>query len=39
VKKVFDIVKAVLLAEVFANIQELDAYLEAMQAGVNKESN
>lgn len=34
VKKVFDIVKAVPPAEVFANTQELDDYLEAMQADI-----
>jgi len=34
VQKVFDIVKAVNLATVFRNVQELDAYLDAMQ---NKE--
>ncbi|MBD2627669.1 STAS domain-containing protein [Trichormus variabilis] len=39
VKKVFDIVKAVPLSEVFANTQELDAYLTAMQASVNEENN
>ncbi|AFZ57073.1 STAS domain-containing protein [Anabaena cylindrica FACHB-243] len=38
VKKVFDIVKAVPLSEVFSNTQELDAYLEAMQAEVDGES-
>ena len=31
VRKVFDIVKAVPLNEVFANTQELDAYLDHMQ--------
>lgn len=31
VRKVFDIVKAVPLNEVFANAQELDAYLDHMQ--------
>jgi anti-anti-sigma factor len=31
VQKVFDIVKAVDLKSVFANIKELDAYLDAMQ--------
>ncbi|WP_413175135.1 STAS domain-containing protein [Anabaena azotica] len=39
VQKVFDIVKAVPLAEVFANTKELDDYLTAMQAGVDGESN
>jgi anti-anti-sigma factor len=34
VKKVFDIVKAVPMTEVFANTQELDKYLEAMQADI-----
>ena len=34
VKKVFDIVKAVPPAEVFANTQELDNYLEAIQADI-----
>ena len=31
VKKVFDIVKAVPVSDVFCDAQELDAYLEAMQ--------
>ncbi len=31
VKKVFDIVKAVPVAEVFANVAELDQYLDHMQ--------
>jgi anti-sigma B factor antagonist len=39
VQKVFDIVKAVPLAEVFANTHELDAYLEAMQAEVDGKNN
>jgi anti-anti-sigma factor len=36
VKKVFDIVKAVDLKSVFANIQELDAYLDAMQKKITE---
>ncbi|MBD2663584.1 stage II sporulation protein [Richelia sinica FACHB-800] len=39
VQKVFDIVKAVPLSEVFVSTQELDAYLTAMQAEVGGESN
>jgi anti-sigma B factor antagonist len=35
VQKVFDIVKAVPLSEVFVSTQELDAYLTAMQAEVD----
>ncbi len=38
VKKVFDIVKAVPVAEVFANAEELDAYLTVMQSDVDSES-
>lgn len=34
VRKVFDIVKAVPVHEVFANVQELDTYLEHMQRQV-----
>lgn len=36
VQKVFDIVKAVDLKSVFANIQELDAYLDAMQKKITE---
>lgn len=35
VRKVFDIVKAVPLAEVFANVAELDAYLDHMQRQIS----
>jgi anti-anti-sigma factor len=38
VKKVFDIVKAVPVAEVFANAEELDAYLTVMQSNVDSDS-
>ncbi|PZO39832.1 MAG: anti-sigma factor antagonist [Pseudanabaena frigida] len=38
VKKVFDIVKAVPISEVFANAEELDAYLAVMQSEVEEES-
>jgi hypothetical protein len=31
VRKVFDIVKAVPVKEIFASVQELDAYLDAIQ--------
>lgn len=34
VRKVFDIVKAVPVREIFANVQELDAYLDAIQRQV-----
>jgi len=37
VQKVFDIVKAVDLATVFRNVQELDQYLDAMQKKVLEE--
>jgi len=37
VQKVFDIVKAVDLATVFRNVQELDQYLDAMQKKVVEE--
>ncbi|WP_201324622.1 STAS domain-containing protein [Pseudanabaena sp. lw0831] len=37
VKKVFDIVKAVPLSEVFVNTEELDAYLTVMQANVESD--
>jgi len=37
VKKVFDIVKAVPISEVFASIEELDAYLTVMQSEVETE--
>ncbi|AFY74704.1 anti-anti-sigma factor [Synechococcus sp. PCC 7502] len=37
VKKVFDIVKAVPLSEVFVNTQELDAYLAVMQSQAEDE--
>jgi len=37
VKKVFDIVKAVPLSEVFANVEELDKYLAVMQSNVDAE--
>lgn len=37
VRKVFDIVKAVPLNEVFANAQELDAYLDLMQRKITGE--
>ena len=37
VKKVFDIVKAVPISEVFANVEELDKYLAVMQSNVNEE--
>ncbi len=33
VRKVFDIVKAVKLSDIFQSYEELDAYLEAMQKG------
>ncbi len=36
VKKVFDIVKAVPLSEVFANVEELDKYLAVMQSNVDE---
>jgi len=39
VKKVFDIVKAVPISEVFASTEELDAYLTVMQSEVEEESN
>ncbi len=38
VQKVFDIVKAVNLATVFRNVQELDDYLDAMQKKAKEES-
>jgi anti-sigma B factor antagonist len=38
VQKVFDIVKAVDLATVFRNVQELDDYLDAMQKKAQEES-
>jgi anti-sigma B factor antagonist len=38
VKKVFDIVKAVPLSEVFVNTEELDAYLTVMQSNVEEQS-
>ncbi|MEA5619117.1 STAS domain-containing protein [Cronbergia sp. UHCC 0137] len=38
VKKVFDIVKAVPLSEVFQNVGEIDAYLEKMQNKVSQEN-
>jgi anti-anti-sigma factor len=38
VQKVFDIVKAADLATVFRSVQELDAYLDAMQKKVREES-
>jgi len=38
VKKVFDIVKAVPISEVFANAEELDKYLTVMQSNVDEES-
>jgi len=37
VRKVFDIVKAVPLSEVFASIEELDAYLTVMQSNVESD--
>ena len=37
VKKVFDIVKAVPLSEVFANVEELDKYLAVMQSNIDAE--
>jgi anti-anti-sigma factor len=37
VKRVFDIVKAVPISEVFASTEELDAYLTVMQAEVAEE--
>jgi anti-sigma B factor antagonist len=37
VKKVFDIVKAVPISEVFASIEELDAYLTVMQSNVESD--
>ncbi|BBC25663.1 anti-sigma-factor antagonist [Pseudanabaena sp. ABRG5-3] len=39
VKKVFDIVKAVPISEVFASTEELDAYLTFMQSEVEVEDN
>jgi anti-sigma B factor antagonist len=36
VKKVFDIVKAIPLSEVFQNVQEIDAYLKKMQQNVTQ---
>ncbi|PZU97137.1 MAG: anti-sigma factor antagonist [Pseudanabaena sp.] len=39
VKKVFDIVKAVPISEVFVNAEELDAYLTVMQSQVETEDN
>ncbi|MFM6133985.1 MAG: STAS domain-containing protein [Cuspidothrix sp.] len=36
VKKVFDIVKAIPLSEVFQNVQEIDAYLKKMQDNVSQ---
>jgi anti-anti-sigma factor len=39
VKKVFDIVKAVPLAEVFMNTEELDEYLAVIQKNVDKNNN
>ncbi|MDX2256206.1 MAG: STAS domain-containing protein [Pseudanabaenaceae cyanobacterium bins.39] len=39
VKKVFDIVKAVPISEVFVNADELDAYLTVMQSQVETEDN
>ncbi|OYQ64868.1 anti-sigma F factor antagonist [Pseudanabaena sp. SR411] len=38
VKKVFDIVKAVPISEVFANVEELDKYLAVMQSNVDEEN-
>jgi len=38
VRKVFDIVKAVPLSEVFSSTQELDAYLDSMQRKVLEEN-
>lgn len=38
VKKVFDIVKAVPLSEVFQNVAEIDAYLKKMQQNVTQEN-
>lgn len=37
VKKVFDIVKAVPLSEVFANVEELDKYLAVMQSKLDED--
>lgn len=37
IRKVFDMVKAVPLGEIFTSTQELDAYLEAMQRKVIEE--
>ncbi|MFM7599933.1 MAG: STAS domain-containing protein [Pseudanabaena sp.] len=37
VRKVFDIVKAVPISEVFASIEELDAYLTVMQSEVEND--
>ncbi len=37
VQKVFDIVKAVDLASVFRNVQELDDYLDVMQKKATEE--
>ncbi len=37
VKRVFDIVKAVPISEVFASTEELDAYLTVMQSEVTEE--
>jgi len=37
VKKVFDIVKAVPLSEVFANVEELDKYLAVMQSNLDED--
>ena len=38
VKKVFDIVKAIPLAEVFQDVAEIDAYLKKMQQNVSQEN-
>jgi anti-sigma B factor antagonist len=38
VKKVFDIVKAIPLSEVFQNVEEIDAYLKKMQQNVTQEN-
>lgn len=38
IRKVFDMVKAVPLSDVFASTEELDAYLEAMQRKVIEQS-
>jgi anti-anti-sigma factor len=38
VKKVFDIVKAVPISEVFASVEELDKYLTVMQSNLDEEN-